>query len=170
MCRICLIEIDGQPQQHAWLSNIVYQLPDGSRASGIPSLAWCLRCRSFVCAERILSGDSIDSTIVELTIRPFSLETVFIYTDNDDFRERVAADFRRLCAWRALRKSPPKCITCGSEQIQDINDSVPFPHPEDGSECIAHEEWAFTGEEHRAILLDVEGNRIGETTYHLLAD
>lgn len=164
MCRIYTIEIAGRPEEHVFLTDCVYQLPDGSRAGAIPTLAWCFRCKSFVCAEWILSIADIDSTIVELTTRPFSQQTVFIFGDCDDFREKAVADYHRRRIWRLLRKSTPKCISCGSDQIQYIDYVAPFPHPEDNSECTATEAWGTSAGHDGAILLDVEGNEIGLTT------
>lgn len=106
-----------------------YVLDDGSRLPVIAWPAWCERCRQVTEAEHILSAaeeakevDEAENLLVHaedfrIHHRPVPREGRLAYQSMPELRAR-----RR---WLAARRSPPKCLECGSVDVVSI-----WPGPE----------------------------------------
>lgn len=122
-----------------------YRLPNGIEYPLKVAYAWCHQCEHFVECERL---DSIEA--LELQIEK-----------SESVRERDY--WTAILEWRKQRKTPPRCLTCGSFfAIHILPDSEAIEHP-DGN-ClvkvggILHE--CNSGRQLDACFFDAEGRLI----------
>ncbi len=107
-------------------------------------VAWCCGCDDFVLAERLETIDSIQSEIEKLnSVRTkwatLDAEMLNHWAENgislpsDSFKNwhQTRYDIRKATlAWRKSRKSPPKCLTCGSVfgiRILPLHEDIEHP-------------------------------------------
>jgi hypothetical protein len=50
--------------------------------------------------------------------------------------QSLVAEMRERIKWRHLRRAPPKCLECGSSEIDVIRDDRDFLHPKTGQRII----------------------------------
>jgi hypothetical protein len=118
-----------------------YRLDDGVVFPVDVAYAWCHRCERFVECKRLYSTDEIQRRIDEL------VATKENWAEQDaraaerfaqwggDLRDDLKREacYKRwvaALAWRQNRKSPPRCLECGSFfAITILPDSKEVPHP-----------------------------------------
>ncbi len=101
-----------------------YRLPGSQILAMITQPIWCEQCSAVTHGEVIQSDAELEKSIRDLErliIAESGLELDLlglgrIKPDDSEERRRVA-DMKLRREWRALRKSPPRCIYCGSTRI-----------------------------------------------------
>ncbi len=121
---------------------VVYALPDGSELPVIAEPVWCGRCGRLVNGERIETADVLDRRVAHAR-HPPSIHHDPVADPAVEWYRRAAAwksdlrlltqysrvaDLERRRAWLSARRSPPRCLQCGSTEI------VPFPYSETAPE------------------------------------
>jgi hypothetical protein len=138
-----------------------YEFSESDRLKLHTVPVWCDRCGNFTEGENLSTVEEIDNQIRDLNdptseayrmTRHGSLEKDF--GKGESFLQDRLAELARRRTWREARKSPPKCIYCGSSEIHMFPDGAPGPHPDGGliqivcvgmcSTCF--NEWFFTPE------------------------
>lgn len=126
-----------------------YHLQDGSEINVERDLGWCYDCDSFKTVEELPKLEAISSKLE-------SLKTELLGYITDEAGNGLAEDKQRkihrledkfmktklVYNWRESRESPPKCLTCGSTDIENIDTGVEiddkrtlnFIHPKCGGE------------------------------------
>ncbi len=113
--------------------DVAYVRPDGSELPAVFEPVWCGRCGRVTNGEQIETVDVLDR-IVAHRQNPRSIHHDPLQ-EPDPARAVTAwgkdlrlfnayprpADLERRRAWLSVRRSPPKCLQCGSTDI------VPFP-------------------------------------------
>jgi len=109
-----------------------YELRDGSHIGVRSSPVWCRRCNDFTDGEAIEALEEIDQQIADLR-DPMS-ELFRFYQDNasgslgvDGIHSIIELEKRRR--WLEGRKSPPKCLGCGSTEIVLLPDGQKVTNP-----------------------------------------
>lgn len=122
-------------------SRYLYRLDDGVELPFTTDYAWCHRCERFVECERLYSVDEIQRHIDDLiaTKATWGEEDAHlsdkyaqlgISLPNGLEREACYKRWVAALGWRQERKSPPRCLECGSFfAIKVLPDSGEFPHP-----------------------------------------
>jgi hypothetical protein len=98
-------------------------------------------------AERVESIDELQDEIERLR-NPDDEESQMIAFIGTPVDERIAELESRII-WRQNRKSPAKCLHCGSTKIVPIPDAQEFAHPSTGERVVvAGRGFASTDEWH----------------------
>ncbi len=97
-----------------------YELRDGSQIGVRSSPVWCRRCNDFTHGEAIEALEEIDQQIADL--RDPTSELFRFYQDSASGSIGVVGihlitELEKRRRWRESRKSPPKCLGCGSTEI-----------------------------------------------------
>lgn len=108
---------DSQPWMICFYITLNYRLPDNSLLGIEQQAAWCEECGSFGSAEIIPSLEDLKTRIQELQTPTPKL--LFIYRTQDSIRDTIAELHTRL-RWRADRRSPARCLACGSTAITPV--------------------------------------------------
>lgn len=159
-----------------------YQLPEGQQAWVERKLAWCHSCSAFCPVEvippknKLLADlkeakEGLDAAQAELVKdnwirrtlkRPSRLRREMIELGMKKYREAQAS-----LDCLAIRKSPPRCLECGSTHITDIIWKKEFPaningeeffHPSCGGKLSEHDSGYMVSARSIPRLYDVEGN------------
>jgi len=111
--------IDGEtePCMICFYLTLNYRLPDKSLLRIEQEAAWCEGCRSFGVAEVIPSIEELYSRIQELQTPTQKL--FFIYRTQEAMGSAIDELHTRL-RWRGSRKSPARCLACGSTAITPV--------------------------------------------------
>lgn len=177
-----------------WGSNTVwglhkYQFPDGRQSWMDLTFSWCHDCLSFQAIEVLPTKDVLLAKHRKEQDQLVAVETAmqgwgkgmhgwwrrrFASTrENRTRQDRLARAQREVdvveasLAWHALRRSPPRCLTCGMTAIEYVEWRQPerlqaFPHPGCGGN------FTVSKTEHRIIpirrirIYDVEGYLLEE--------
>lgn len=136
---LCLGMFDLHPDYY-------YRLSDGNRLRLLVDYAWCHRCERFVEAERLYSLDEIQHEIDKLSATQgqwanLDADVMDFYAKEGremprEFIQQVRYDtWVTAFSWRRNRKTPPRCLRCGSFfAIKFIPRCEVIPHPRgDGS-------------------------------------
>lgn len=150
-----------------------YHLPSGETVDRHRVISWCIQCEGFRDVEPDLDANSLQYGIDELLVRKRSLGG---FVKNalrqatggkpDGEGEKLIA-LTRLLQMAKLRRSRPRCLNCGSEDVQDIE----FDAEGTSTNYIHHcggrlfrvptdpdaPRFAYA---HETIELDVEGRRL----------
>lgn len=157
-----------------------YRLSDGRDASAHRALAWCNACNDFVWMERLPEPEEVQEKLTEavrdleeaLAPKEYllfgfikrrkkpNLEFIKIYQNS--LRKAEA-----LRDWRGLRRSSPKCLTCGSTEVQEANlwgdqEKEALRHPNCGGELRVEESEVRISKLLKHRFYDVEGNFLWE--------
>lgn len=118
-----------------------YRLDDGIEFPLPVAYAWCHRCERFVECERLYASNEIQRTIDDLIAakEQWAEEDARLAARFAELGRNLPCDLtREACyerwaaalAWRQSRKSPPRCLECGSFfAIKILPDSEEIPHP-----------------------------------------
>ncbi len=125
--------------------------------------AWCPQCNDLVAAEYLPDMASLQRSLSDV-------ESNGLDDDERDFAalieataEQLLADrismWRNYISWRSIRQSPPRCLRCGTTDIQIL--TTPLRHPNCGGnlQIESSGDYLPAGPVH----YDAEGNRIGDS-------
>ncbi|TWU05850.1 hypothetical protein [Stieleria varia] len=128
-CYIIRFADTGEETEWFGLRGYYYEFGDGSTLDLRPTMAWCVKCQDFVDAEWIASLQQIEDELVELRDPTSMRAEVFTSEeppfDKPVFRERrkrlyaeAIDEAERRVQWRSDRLAPPKCLQCGSTNVE----------------------------------------------------
>lgn len=130
-----------------------YQLPDGSLAQLHKTLSWCNFCGCYSPVEKMDSKESlhsklgslfVDSLEAEKSVNPLFLFAFKIFGKQASGRlkniKNEVSEIHASLKLLSTRKSPPKCLNCGSTDISHKSAfESPEYHPNCGGEVARHE-------------------------------
>lgn len=126
-----------------------YRLPDGNLLHVRQTECWCPNCNQIDIAERIQSIVELEKELELLRNPDDDDEEAFMLALLSDPIEERIADLELRLIWRRERKSPAKCLRCGSTEIVPLPDSKEFSHPATGERVVvAGHGFASTAEWH----------------------
>jgi ribosomal protein S27AE len=142
-----------------------YEFADGGHIDISTEPVWCYRCGKITHGESIEPLTEIENQLTEL-LDPCSERCRELLAPYLPDREEVGQAFLRewiekmkhRYQWRAERRSPPKCIRCGSSSILAFDTDRPIPNPAGegtievrvvGLCSTSFNEWFFTPEGER---------------------
>jgi hypothetical protein len=115
-----------------------YVLENSERIPCGAKLGWCDTCKSLVAMERIYPLQVMVKVLTDLEDSDpndeMNIEAARLYhvTPEEHLAERIDT-VRKDVAWRRNRKSPPRCLECGSIEVAPVEDEpervAEFEHP-----------------------------------------
>lgn len=96
-----------------------YRLPDGSVVDGYRKSGWCHRCREIRDIESRFDPAELQAEILQLKPNSGLFGKLFGAPNQDDIGDR-RAKLVRLLRLATLRRSPPRCLTCGYTDVVDF--------------------------------------------------
>lgn len=114
-----------------------YRLPDGSLLHVRQRECWCQVCDSFLFAEDVPPLEALETELARLMIPDEELRQALAFLEVS-IEERIE-DTQQRIEWRRTRKSPPKCLHCGSTNITilpNLQESEEFRHPKTGERVV----------------------------------
>ncbi len=97
---------------------LYYHLETGETIVGVNQPAWCLDCKAVRSAERLPNAAAIAATVHDLEVRGVDDETkqdaTLLGQDADSLFSEKLQRARAALRWRIARRSPPRCLECGS--------------------------------------------------------
>ncbi len=136
-----------------------YEFGDGNHLDVWSTPVWCHECRDYKYGERIETLEEIDRHLEEAR-NPTSKRTRSLFAGrmNREFRMKWAEKLQRRREWLQVRRSPPRCLQCGSTDIVRLPENEAVPNP-DGPGSVVLEvsglcstwfnNWYFTPEGER---------------------
>jgi hypothetical protein len=139
-----------------------YEFSESDRLDLHSVPVWCQRCAKITQGEHLSTIEEIDKDIRDLNDPTSQLYRMTRHGTLDEltgkgheFLQDRLAELRRRRSWRMARKSPPKCIRCGSTEVIMFPEGVPVPNPNGEGmiqvDCVgmcstAFNEWFFSPE------------------------
>jgi hypothetical protein len=124
----------GRSEFVAYSAFLDYRLPDGSTLWVEQQPAWCPSCGHFVLAERLPDVVELKESLAAVQAgEPEKVRQLAFLGRSPD--EQVAELTRRI-AWRRVRRSPPRCLYCGSDRVLALPPGNEFSHPATGERVI----------------------------------
>jgi hypothetical protein len=111
-----------------------YRLPDGKWLHVRQTECWCPTCNRIDMAECIESIEELENELARLR-NPDDEEAKIIAFIGKPVEERIT-ELQLRIIWRQNRKSPAKCLHCGSTEIVPIPDAQEFAHPATGERVV----------------------------------
>jgi hypothetical protein len=111
------VDDDPDPYMICFFSTLNYRLADGSTLGIEQEVAWCEQCGSFGVVEILPSVEELRERLQELQTP--TQKHYFIYR-TDDAIKGVIDELRVRLRWRESRKSPARCLACGSTDIHPV--------------------------------------------------
>jgi hypothetical protein len=124
------------------LSNGYYLLEDSTATRLYEQVAWCLDCKRFERAEYLPEIADIDVEIAKYAARAAKIKAQlggwlyrFGLRSRGEFLHELSvwqdavAEAQRQRRWRLGRQSPPRCLACGSAQIETPPEDGDYQHP-----------------------------------------
>jgi hypothetical protein len=141
-----------------------YVLPDSTKLKMLPGdydVGWCSACGTITEVERITPIEQYRSTVT-------GLEKKRRKYPNDSLLAEVLERAKGMVQWRELRKAPPRCLRCGSTEVElwGLSHALTCspgtaPHPGCGGTLRKTGEWPmFDWECLREVLYTVDGEQI----------
>jgi hypothetical protein len=153
---------EGRTEKFAGSRGNYYEFSDTDRLDLDSVPVWCHRCAKITHGESLPSLDEIDQQIHDLHDPASDLYHMTRHGVLDEFfgkgqelLQEQLAKLQRRRQWRATRKSPPKCIHCGSAEIIELPLGKPVANPAGAGEIelqligmcsTSFNEWFFTPE------------------------
>ena len=109
-----------------------YELANGTHIDFCSSPVWCRQCDEFTDGESIEVLEEIDRQIADLRYPTSELFGFIRESGTDSIGVegiRFITELEKRRRWRDRRKSPPKCLTCGSMEIVLLPDKVAVTNP-----------------------------------------
>lgn len=153
---------DGRTEKFAGSRGNYYEWSESDRLDLDSVPVWCRQCGRISHGENLSTVEEIDKEIRDLNdpssakyrMTRHGVLDKLLGTGEKFLNERIA-ELRRRRRWREERKSPPKCIRCGTTEILELPIGVPVPNPQGDGEiqvdivgmCSTDfNEWFFTPE------------------------
>ena len=153
---------DGKTEKFAGCRGNYYEFSESDRLDLHSAPIWCHRCRMITHGEALSTVEEIDTQIRDLndpSSEPYRMTRHGLLDEllgkgEEVLQERVA-ELQRRRRWREERRSPPKCIHCGTTQIMLLPLGVAMPNPEGPGQILVDcvgmcstifNEWFFTPE------------------------
>lgn len=153
---------DGRVVRYAGSRGNYYELSETVHLDLHSWPVWCHPCGKISDGENLSSIAEIDEQIRDLNdpssilYRATRYGTIELLAGGGAaFLEKQLAELKLRRQWRVSRRSPPKCIRCGSADIVEIPHGVPIPNPRGAGYvqlcCVGmcstdFNEWFFTPE------------------------
>jgi hypothetical protein len=153
---------EGRTDKFAGSRGNYYEFSKSDRLDLHSVPVWCHRCGKITHGEELSTIDDIDKQIRDLNDPSSELYRMTrhgvldeLLGKGDEFLHEQIAELQRRRRWREERKSPPKCIHCGTTQIVALPMGVPVPNPGGPGQiqvdCVGmcstnFNEWFFTPE------------------------
>jgi len=140
-----------------------YVLNDAAEVSVHSEYAWCNRCDDLVAAEHIPDLESLERALADVESNGLDDEEREFASLVETTPEKLLADriamWRNYVSWRSSRRSPPRCLKCGTMDVLLLE--RPFLHPSCGGtlEVESSGDYLPAGR----FLYDAEGNRFGDS-------
>jgi hypothetical protein len=116
---------------------VYYRLDDGAPFPCIDQPAWCFDCNAVRAAERLPEMDRLAALVHDL--EEFGLDDKAKedaqrarQDEGSLLREKLQL-WHAALRWRTARRSPPRCLECGSVSIKPL-----VPNPEDSLDSFEH--------------------------------
>ena len=153
--------LEGRTQKFAGSRGNYYEFTGSDRLDLHSVPAWCHRCSNITHGEDLSTVEEIDKQIRDFDDPASDLYRLAQNTllselgHGDEFRRERIAELQRRKHWRQARRSPPKCIRCGTTEIVLLPIGVRVPNPAGDGEiqvdCVgmcstSFNEWFFTPE------------------------
>lgn len=152
-------------------SNYWYRFADGLEVPLAVNYGWCARCEEFVEVERLYTEEEIQQRLDDLegtrsdwpTYDAQALERAeLLGEDLTSVRTRLMEydAWRSALAWRRKRKSPPRCLKCGSFfAVTVLPEYKEVPHPGGKGDIILRGDGTLGGGPYTppAVYFDSEG-------------
>lgn len=110
-----------------------YRLPNGLLLFVRQTECWRPDCDCFEVGGDIPSLAELESDFARLQSGDVD-EALWIRYGNPT--EKLIEDLKKRIEWRRKRKSPPKCLHCGSTHITFLPDDDEFFHPKNGERVV----------------------------------
>lgn len=163
----CDIRVEGKDgEQFVVLPICLYVLDDRRLAPLSCALVWCDSCQDFTAGECLDSTEWIkDLAMYRRGEVPEGL--AFIYGVGDERAEKIdreTASLERQLHWRRMRRSPPRCLSCGSIENRPIKETGPdaLVHPITKRHLKLSWVFAITSMDHSLFAYTAEGDLLGE--------
>lgn len=140
-CDLC----EEEWSQGALVGRCSYELPDGRLADLDRMLSWCNSCQTYVPVEKFQTREKLDRKLasalknfkeaqIPVESRILGLFKTMKNPDPDrlKYSQRNFEEAQATRDWIDLRKYPPRCLCCGS---QDISPKSAFKSPEYHHNC-----------------------------------
>jgi hypothetical protein len=121
---------DDRPDEYAVFSAYLYYvLDDGSRLRVSQTECYCAVCQRIDIAEHLETAEDLEHRLRQMTIPG---------TDERDIADFFGSipeqmeELRKRIVWRRTRRSPAKCLHCGSAEISLLPNSGKFTDPVTG--------------------------------------
>lgn len=162
MLLACEIEFaDGANPQFVLFRNALYLLPDETLAKASSQLIWCFGCDSFQDGESIPTTTELQTLVAECETESLQCPNDVLF-DTPEKINRYREELRRSLHWLSFRTSSPKCLQCGSENIQAIETPLGvFTDPYERDFTLSHV-FASTTIDHTLFVYDADGRQRGE--------
>ena len=111
-----------------------YRLPDGRDADVDRAFAWCNTCNDLMWMERLPRPEEVQGKLDEAAreleeyeppkerlLFGFIKQRVDPGSDFTEIYQKTLRNAEALRDWHTIRKSSPKCLTCGSTDVQEVN-------------------------------------------------
>jgi hypothetical protein len=110
-----------------------YRLPDGSLLFVRQTDCWCAKCHGFEVAEDIPNCIELETDLRRLANGD---EDERLWIRYGTPTKELFDDLRRRIEWRRTRRSPPKCLHCGSTNIVVVPEGDEFAYPKNGERVV----------------------------------
>lgn len=175
-CDICLKEW----VTHVFWGAYSYRLPDRRIVKVDRTLAWCDSCNNFVTMEQIPKPEETEERLAEASRQLEANKTpkkhlfldlikLQIPSNPKDIKlyKKTLAKAEALKDWRVIRKSPPKCLSCGSTNVREAHlwgssEKEPIRHLNCGGAFLVEESKVRISKRLKHRFYDVEGNFLWE--------
>jgi hypothetical protein len=153
---------DGRTEKFAGSRGNYYELGDSEHLDLHSTPVWCHRCAKITDGEVLSTLEEIDQQIRDLhdpnsAVYRMTRHGVLdeVLGKGEEFLQKQLGEIGRRRRWRESRKSPPKCIHCGSIEIVELPIGKTMPNPNGDGEiridCVgmcstSFNEWFFTPE------------------------
>lgn len=157
------VKIAGKPSDQFLLArNALYLLPDRTLADVTVGAIWCHECKAVSEGEFCEAPNEIAKELEATIKRGFYPEAgPFILASNPDDWDPLICGMQHRLVWARQRKSPPKCLRCGSTKIAPIEHERPLPNGEPGIVELNYV-FASTSIDFTLYLYTAEGELLGE--------
>lgn len=118
---------DGSTRDFCGSRGNYYRLTDGSEIELRSWPVWCVRCGDVTHGERLESVEEIDRKIARLERLADEIRREMSRPPppapgarGDRFEREQIGQLRQRRAWRERRRTPPRCLVCGSTGIVSL--------------------------------------------------